>query len=101
MKCPTCGQTLPGLRRPRTTGQGSQNNCVHGYAQQIAEYTGHEVDEVVLYAKLRAVKRGYPVDMIGAVAVPWSQSRIDTIACGHLIDELVVIAAELDVVLEG
>lgn len=98
-RCPTCGQVLPGLIKPRSTGPRSQNNHAHGHAQQIAEYTGHEVDEVLVCAKSRAVKRGYPVDIIGGIAVPWSQSRISTVECGHLIDELHQIAAELDVTL--
>ena len=98
-RCPTCGQALPGLRRPRSTGHKSQNNHVHGHAQQIAEHTGHEVDEIITYAKLRAVKRGYPVEMIGEVAVPWSQTRIDTDQAAYLIEELHQIAAELDVAL--
>ena len=93
----TLSVSLP--RRPRTTGPQSQNNHAHGHAQQIAEHTGHEVDEVLVCAKARAVKRGYPVDMIGGVAVPWSQARISTVECGHLIDELHQIAAELDVTL--
>ena len=100
MNCPTCGQVLPGLRRPRSTGARSQNNHVHGHAQQIAEYTGHEVGEVLEFAKLRATKRGYPVDIWqGGIVVPWSQTRIDTEQAGYLIEELHQIAAELDLVL--
>lgn len=97
-RCPTCGQVLPGLRKPRSTGHKSQNNHAHGHAQQIAEYTGHEVGEVMEFAKLRATKRGYPVDIWqGGVVVPWSQARIDTEQAAYLIDELHQIAAELDV----
>lgn len=92
--------TVTTPRKPRSTGPESQNNHAHGHAQQLAEYTGHDIDEILTAAKFRAIKRGYPFDTIGGQIVPWSQARISTVECKHLIDELHQIADELDFVLE-
>jgi len=91
--------SIKAYRKPRTTGPKSQNSHAWGHIQQIAEYTGHEVTEVEMWAKIRAVKRGYPFDTMGGVVVPWSQSRLDSGQCAHLIDELHQIADELDLIL--
>ena len=92
--------TIKAYRRPRTTGPKSQNSHAWGHIQQLAEYTGHDVSEIGALAKLRAVKRGYPADTFyDGTLIPWSQSRLDTAQCAHLIDELHQIADELGIIL--
>lgn len=81
-------------RKPRTTGKGSQNSHAWGHMAQIARETGHEVYEIEYLAKYRAIKRGYPVNTCLGMPVPKSQSEIDTLEAGYLIDELHMIAAE-------
>ena len=81
-------------RKPRTTGQGSQNSHSWGHMSQIARETGHEVYEIEYLAKYRAIKRGYPVNTCLGMPVPKSQAEIDTVENGYLIDELHQIAAE-------
>ena len=81
-------------RKPRTTGPGSQNSHAFGHCSQIAQETGHEVYEIEYIAKVRAIKRGYPVSTCLGVQVVKSQKDIDTVECGYLIDEYHAIAAE-------
>lgn len=85
-------------RKPRTTGEKSQNSCAWGYCQQIAQATGHEVYEIEYIAKVRAIKRGYPVTI--GLGVPKSQADISVEECGYLIDEYIQIAAENNVKLK-
>ena len=81
-------------RRPRTTGKYSQNSHAFGHCQQIANETGHELYEIEYIAKMRAIKRGYPVSTTLGVQVPKSQADIDTLECSYLIEEYHQIAAE-------
>lgn len=97
------------FRRKRTTGPGSQNSALWGYATQIAEYTGDTSDGVMFAAKRRAMRRGYPArtDADGNMVLslhdggpqPESTTNINTGQAAALIDELLQIAAELGVVL--
>ena len=89
--------TIERPRRRRTTGPGSQNSHAHGHAQQIANETGHEMSEIELIAKMRAIKRGYPYSVVLGLLVPKSQRDISTVECGYLIDEYHAIAAEMDI----
>ena len=81
-------------RKPRTTGPKSQNSHAFGHCSQIARETGHELYEIEYIAKVRAIKRGYPVSTCLGVQVVKSQKDIDTVECGYLIDEYHAIAAE-------
>ena len=85
-------------RKPRTTGYRSQNHAIHGYAQQIAEYTGDYIDDVLDEAKRRAVSRGYPTrtNSFGAI-VPVSETETSTVEAATLIEELLHIASDLDI----
>jgi hypothetical protein len=95
--------------KKRTSGANSQNSCIHGYANAIAEYTGEELDRVKFYAKRRAMRRGYPakrddngnviLSLIDGEPLPASSAEINTLEAGFLIDELQQIAAEIGVVL--
>ena len=96
-------------RKPRSTGEKSQNNCIHGYATQIANYTGDYTDRIKHIAKIRAFRRGYPpkrdqqgniMTGIDGEPIPESTANISTVEAGYLIDELIHIAAEIDLKLE-
>jgi len=81
-------------KKPRTIGEGSQNSHAWGHCTEIARALGNEVYEIEYIAKVRAIKRGYPVSICLGLPVVKSQSDIDTVECGYLIDEYHQIAAE-------
>ena len=87
-------------KKPRSTGKNSQNSHCWGHCQQKANETGHELAEIEYIAKVRAIKRGYPVSTTLGVQVPKSQAHIDTLECSYLIEEYHMIAAELDIKLK-
>ena len=96
--------TLP--KRPRTTGERSQNRAINGYIQQICEYTGNEFNDVKMYCKNRAMKRGYPWMMTSEGEViyslqtgepmPESETKISVEQASMLIEEIVQLASELN-----
>lgn len=87
----------------------SQNSALHGFSQCIAEYTGEDMESVKLYCKKRAIRRGYPVkkDTDGNVIVskldgepiPESSANVSTVELGYVLDELMQLAAELEIIL--
>ena len=93
--------------KPRTTGPNSQSAHFHGHCRQIAEYTGHEVDEIKMEVKRRAMKRGYPAltDELGnpihskldGRVLPISEADADTTQETYLIDECHALADGLDI----
>lgn len=102
--CPACGQLVIGLRKPRSTGWGSQNHHLNAHVQAIAGETGHDFDEIKVAVKVRAVKRGFPPPReikVGGErwAVYKSEADCDTLECSYLIDEAHQLAAELSIVL--
>lgn len=48
-------------RKPRSTGEGSQNHRINGFIQQIANSTGQPFDDIKKRAKELAVDMGYPI----------------------------------------
>jgi len=86
--------TFESPHKPRTTGKGSQNSHAWGHCTQIARAIGVELYEVEYIAKVRAIKRGYPVSLKLGIPVPYSQSNISTEECAYLIEEYHQIAAE-------
>lgn len=80
--------------KPRSTGEKSQNSHAWGHCTQIARELGMEVYEVEYIAKVRAIKRGYPVSTHLGLTVPKSQADISTEECAALIEEYHMIAAE-------
>lgn len=80
--------------KPRTTGEKSQNNHAWSHCTEIARAMGMEVYEVEYIAKVRAIKRGYPVSTHLGLQVPKSQADISTEECAYLIEEYHMIAAE-------
>ncbi len=96
-------------RRPRTTGERSQNRALNGYIQQICEETGNDFGVVKSEVKYRALKRGYPIlmkdgkpalDLYGReMGISEADSSVEE--CGYLIEEAIQLASELGIRLEG
>lgn len=96
-------------RRPRTTGERSQNRALNGYIQQICEDTGNDFGVVKTEIKYRALRRGYPFlekngiimrDIYGReMGISEADSSVEE--CGLLIEEAIQLASELDIKLEG
>jgi len=80
--------------KPRTTGERSQNSHAWGHCTEIARALGVELYEVEYIAKVRAIKRGYPVSTRLGIPIPKSQADISTEECAALIEEYHMIAAE-------
>ena len=87
-------------RKARTTGDRSQNHHINGHCQQIAIETGNNFETVKTYCKEQAISEGYPYDEFGGKMIPYSETRIDTVQAGVLIETIHRLAAELGIVLE-
>ena len=93
----------------RTTGDFSQSHHFNGHVAQIAEETGNDFDDVKLYVKRRAFRRGLPymmradntpvISLIDGEPLPKSETQMTTVECGWCIDECHILAAELNVTL--
>lgn len=88
--------------KPRSTGQGSQNNLIWKLITIISLETGNELEDVEDAVKERAIKRGYPYhqNKITGKLVPASMKTINTVEAGYLIDELYQIASEYEINVE-
>lgn len=94
----------------RSTGIGSQNHCLNGFIQQIAQHTGNTFEDVKLYVKRQAFARGLPMltradgsivlSLVDGQPLPMSETDMDSQQCGWCIDEANVLAGELGLVLE-
>ena len=94
--CPKCGA----VKKPRTTGPHSQSKHANGHIAQIAQDTGNDFDTVKLYCKREAIAEGYPHDTFNGVLIPWSETRLDTIQAGILIETIHRLAAEMNIRLQ-
>lgn len=100
--------TIENVRKPRTTGDKSQNKHFNGHVQQISAETGNDFEVIKMEIKHRAITRGYPIlyDENGKIrfdlwgrAMGISEADCSTVECGYLIEEAHQLAAELDIVL--
>ena len=85
-------------RKPRTTGEKSQNAHLNGNVQQIAAHTGDSFDDVKMHLKREAFSMGYPyhTSTFGDV-VPNSEADASTVECSYLIDTAHRIASDLEI----
>jgi hypothetical protein len=85
-------------RRPRTTGERSQNHHFNGHCQTIAVETGCSFDAVKAHIKRLAVDIGYPFDTLpdGTVA-PKSEADASVEDAIKLIDAAHRFAAEYQI----
>lgn len=88
-------------RKPRTTGEGSQNHHLNGHIQQICQFTGEGFAETKWQIKQRALAKGYPIitGKLGT-ALPQSESDASTSECAMLIDECHEVASWLNLKLK-
>ena len=101
--------TIENVRKPRTTGEGSQSHHFNGHVQQIAQETGMPFEAVKMEIKHRAIKRGYPIlykpdgrpqlDIWGR-AMGISEADCSTAECAYLIEEAHELATELGMILK-
>ena len=88
-------------KRPRTTGYRSCNSHIHGHAQQIGEFTGDYKEDVIAEAKRRAVTHGYPTrENSFRHIVPISERDASTVEANMIIEELHMIASDIDLTLK-
>ncbi len=90
------------VRKPRTTGEQSQNHALNGIIQQICSHTGEDFGDTKMEIKRRAINRGYPFrTALGGDPIPQSETDCDTVECGLLIDEARDVASFCGVRLRG
>lgn len=93
--------TMRPPKRPRTTGDGSQNHHLNGHIMQICGETGNCYDAVKNAVKQIAVEQmGYPYRAIAGRIVPIGESESSTDECAKLIEAAHVLAADLGIILQ-
>ena len=93
--------TLQPPKRPRTTGDKSQNHHLNGHIIQICNETGNDYDSVKNAVKMIAVENmGYPYKVIGGHIIPQRERDCSTDECAKLIEATHLLAAELDIILQ-
>jgi hypothetical protein len=93
--------TMQPPKRPRTTGEGSQNHHANGHIMQICNETGNDYDSVKDAVKMIAVEQlAYPYKTIGGKIIPQRERDCSTDECAKLIEAAHVLAAELSIILQ-
>lgn len=93
--------TMQPPKRPRTTGDGSQNHHLNGHIMQVCNETGQDYDTVKYCVKMIAVEQmGYPYKTIAGHIVPQRESESSTAECGLLIEAAHILAAQLSIILQ-
>lgn len=94
--------TIQPPKKPRTTGDGSQNHMLNGNIMQICNETGNDYDTVKLAVKMIAVEQlGYPYKTIAGNVIPLRERESSTIECSKLIEASFMLAADLGIILKG
>ena len=93
--------TMQPPKRPRTTGEGSQNHHLNGHIMQICNETGNSYDVIKYCVKMIAVEQmGYPYKTIAGHIVPQPESESSTDECALLIEAAHILAADLEIILQ-
>lgn len=93
--------TLQPPKRPRTTGEGSQNHHLNGHIMQICNETGSSYNAVKDEIKRIAVENmGYPYELVNGHIHPQGESECSTDECAKLIEAAHVLAADLCIILQ-
>jgi hypothetical protein len=93
--------TLQPPKKPRTTGEGSQNHHLNGHIMQICNETCNSYNAVKNEIKRIAVeKMGYPYEEINGHIYPKGESESSTDECAKLIEASHLLAADLGIVLQ-
>lgn len=93
--------TLQPPKKPRTTGEGSQNHHLNGHIMQICNETGNSYDVIKYCVKMIAVEQlGYPYKTVAGHIVPQPESESSTDECALLIEAAHILAAQLSIILQ-
>ena len=91
--------TLQPPKRPRTTGEYSQNHLLNGIIVQICEETGNDYDSVKDAVKMIAVEQlAYPYKTIGGKIIPQRERDCSVEECSKLIEAAQMLAADLGII---
>lgn len=92
--------TLQPPKRPRTTGEHSQNHHLNGHIMQICNETGNSYDAIKYCVKMLAVEEmSYPYEIIDGHIWPKGESESSTDECNLLIEAAHVWAAHHGIIL--
>jgi hypothetical protein len=96
-------------RRPRSTGEKSQNHHFNGHIQQICNETGNDFGQIKLYVKRVAMGMGYPpmvndkgelvYSLVDGEVLPQSEADSSVEECALLIEAAHIVASEAGVIL--
>ena len=93
--------TMQPPKRPRTTGEGSQNHHLNGHIMQISNETCAGYSAVKDEVKRIAVETmGYPYEIVNGHIHPKGESDSSTDECALLIEAAHVLAADLGIILQ-
>lgn len=93
--------TMQPPKRPRTTGEGSQNHHLNGHIMQICNETGNSYDAIKYCVKMLAVEEmGYPYELVDGHIYPQSEADSSTEECAKLIEAAHVWAAHYGIILQ-
>ena len=93
--------TMQPPKRPRTTGEGSQNHHLNGHIMQICNGTQNSYNAVKDEIKRIATEEmGYPYEEINGHIHPIGESESSTDECAKLIEAAHVLAADLGIILQ-
>lgn len=91
--------TIQPPRKPRTTGEHSQNHLLNGIIVQICEETGNDYDSVKDAVKMIAVEQfAYPYKTIGGKIIPQRERDCSVEECSKLIEAAQMLAADLGII---
>ena len=93
--------TIQPPRKPRTTGEHSQNHHLNGHIMQICNETQNSYNAVKDEIKRIATEEmGYPYEEINGHIHPIGESESSTDECAKLIEAAHVLAADLGIILQ-
>ena len=93
--------TMQPPKRPRTTGEHSQNHHLNGHIMQICNATQNSYNAVKDEIKRIATEEmGYPYEEINGHIHPIGESESSTDECAKLIEAAHVLAADLGIILQ-
>ena len=93
--------TMQPPKRPRTTGENSQNHHLNGHIMQICNETQNSYNAVKDEIKRIATEEmGYTYEEINGHIHPIGESESSTDECAKLIEAAHVLAADLGIILQ-
>ena len=93
--------TIQPPRKPRTTGEHSQNHHLNGHIMQICNETQNSYNAVKDEIKRIATEEmGFPYEEINGHIHPIGESESSTDECAKLIEAAHVLAADLGIILQ-